>query len=128
MGYLTREDILGRTEDCFKMETVDVPEWGGQVIVRELTAYEVEKLGEQGKGGNVGIAGLRAQVVAWAALGEDGKRLFNWNNKEVQQLGQLSNAAINRVALAVLRISGLEEQPDGTVGPSEQSGDDGSKN
>ena len=74
--YLSRDDILA-VQDC-KSAEVEVPEWGGTVRIRELSASEVESIG-------LGIAtseggmdirraeGMMAKVVAWAVIDENGK-------------------------------------------------------
>ena len=107
---LTREQILGAQD--LKTETVDVPEWGGQVLVAGLTGTERDRFEQdsiQGKGKNVtmNFANMRARLVALAVVDSDGKRLFA--HDDVKALGGKSAAALNRVFEVAQRLSGLTD-------------------
>lgn len=107
---LTREDILDRS--VLKTERVEVPEWGGIVIIRELTGNERDEWESElveGRGDEIVIAesmaGARARLASLAIVDEDGERLFTV--EDVESLGRLSGAALGRVFDVASRLSGL---------------------
>jgi hypothetical protein len=94
-------------------ETVPVPEWGGDVIVRSISALERDEFEssmavKRGRSIEVNIRNIRARLVAIAAVDEDGKRLFS--DKDVEQLGELSAKAMDRVYEVAARLSGISER------------------
>lgn len=98
MALLTRDEIL--SADDRKTEEVEVPEWGGSVLVRTLSgkerdAYEsgtiTVKSGKQVEN----FENLRARLVALCLVDEKGVRLFS--AKDVTSLGNKSAAALQRV-------------------------------
>jgi hypothetical protein len=108
MGYLTRDAILRVTD--LQQKAVDVPEWGGQVLVRELTASEVEKIGFDMADGDGNVdkrraRGMMSRVVAWATIDQNGKRIFS--EADVDALGQKSFKPVQRIANAVMQMSGM---------------------
>lgn len=109
MALLTREQILASTQ--LPQAQVDVPEWGGAVIVRALTALERDRfemqLVETAQGGSrVNLLNARARLVAACCVDGQGGRLFSAD--DVAALGKLSAAALNRVYEAAARLSGLQ--------------------
>ena len=62
---LSRDDILKAADN--EPEEVDVPEWGGSVLVRGMTgrerdAFEVSLMQPGRRGGGPGVRGRRAPV------------------------------------------------------------------
>lgn len=111
MTILNRDDILNA--DDIHTITVEVPEWGGSVLVRPLTgeqrdAYEQSNI-EQRKGGQtrLNLRNARARLVALCVVGEDGRALFS--KADVDALGRKSAAALDRVYEAARDGSGLSE-------------------
>lgn len=107
---LTREAILARNN--LAEETVDVPEWGGKVRVRELTgaqrdAWEAAFLSPQGDVRENFMVGARARLVALAAVDAAGERLFR--DEDVQALSAMPARGLNRVFSAASRLSGLSQ-------------------
>lgn len=102
MAILKREDIL-KAEDL-PTETVNVKEWGGEVIVRGLTGAEREKLESQITKDSEEDA-IRSRLVSMVCLGEDGKRLFT--EADVAALKDKSAVALARVFAVAKRLSGL---------------------
>jgi len=104
---LTKEQILAA--DDLKTETVDVPEWGGQVQVGTLSAAERDKfdaiVAGQTRGGKTDMAGLRLHLVALVLRGSDGQPLFGAN--DMKALEKKSAAAIQRVFEVAARLNGL---------------------
>jgi hypothetical protein len=110
--HLSRDDIL-KAEDC-RTQEVDVPEWGGTVLVRGMTGRERDQFEtsmlERGRGGRMvpNTANTRAKVVARCVVDEDGTRLFT--DADVAALGEKSGAAIDRVFEVAATLSGLAER------------------
>ena len=93
-------------------EKVEVPEWGGIVLVRGLTGterdnFEASILRGQGKNMTVNMENLRAKLVARSAVGEDGARLFS--DADAVALGKKSAAALSKVFTVAQKLSGLSD-------------------
>lgn len=106
---LSREEILG-AEDL-RQEVVEVPEWGGSVMVRSMTGkersqYESGMYDVSGKGRVLKLENLYAKLVALTVVDEAGKRMFSM--KDAELLGDKSAGALSRVAQVGMRLSGLE--------------------
>lgn len=111
MTLLSKADIL-QAQDI-KTESVDVPEWGGQVIVRALDGTERDALEAsmiQGKGKNaqVNLTNLRAKLVARSLVDEHGARLFE--DGDIPALAKKSASALNRVYEVAQRLSGITQE------------------
>lgn len=107
---LSRAEILARKK--LRAELVDVPEWGGSVYVRELTAAERDHwegglISLEGKTTSMTFDNARATLAAATIVDPDGKRLFTTD--DVDELGQLSGAALDRVYGVATRLSGITE-------------------
>lgn len=92
-------------------EDVEVPEWGGTVRVRSLSAgerddFEAAVVRTKGKDVQVNRKNLRARLVAMCLVGDDGKtRLLS--DEDVVPLSYQSAAAVERVFAVAQRLSGL---------------------
>lgn len=136
-GYLGRDAILRPA--TLKTEEVRVPEWADPdtgadvVLVRELNGRERDEweasLATQ-RGGKMipDVRNVRAKLVARSVVGEDGQPVFA--PEDVDRLGELSGAALDRVFEVASRLSGLSQQdlddlgklsPDGPSGGSTSS-------
>ena len=111
MAILTKEQILGAND----LETVEVevPAWGGSVLVRALTARErglyMSRIIEQRKGGNtVKYEDIQISLCAMSMVGEDGNRLFS--NADVNKLGRKSSGALQVVFEKAQELSGLSDK------------------
>ena len=109
MTLLSKSQILAAAD--LVTEDVAVPEWGGTVRVRAITAaerdaFETSVVGD-GKGKR-NLVNLRARLVALAIVDEGGQRLFS--DAEAEALGGKSGAAMDRVYAVAQRLSGLTEQ------------------
>jgi hypothetical protein len=110
MKTLTRDDILGA--DDLKTESVKVPEWGGIVIVRELTGserdtWEASVVKTNGTKVTIDSHNMRAKLAALCIIDDDGKRMFT--DKEAVKLGEKSAAALDRVTDVARRLSRIGE-------------------
>lgn len=99
-----------------KTEDVPVPEWGGEVRLRELSSkqrslIEATTIGAKGQSVEVRIEAfktLREKTVAAALIDQDGKRLYE--DKEFAQLGLKSGQVIERLFQKVQELSGMTEK------------------
>ncbi len=111
MAVLTRDQIM--QADDLRTETVAVPEWGGEVIVKALTGRERDRFeasiaGErQGKRVKLDLENIRARFVAACVVDEAGQPLFY--PSDVALLGEKSAAALQRVFEVGQRLSGLSD-------------------
>jgi hypothetical protein len=109
--YLTRDLILSVND--IQQEVVDVPEWGGKVLVRGMTGSQrdlFERTVVQTKGKNVeaNFENFRAKLLIWTVVDAEGTRLFR--ETDVVALGKKSAAAMSRVAEVASRLSGLSTE------------------
>lgn len=108
---LSREQILGA--DDRKVESVPVPEWGGDVLVRGLSgaerdAYEAGIVVMGGDGNrHLNVANMRGRLVALCCVDENGERLFS--AEDATALGEKSAGALERVFDVARRLSGLTD-------------------
>jgi len=104
---LSAEEI--RAARDLPVEEVDVPEWGGPVLVRGLTGrardrYEESMLKAEG---GMSYDNVRAKLVVRCLVDKDGKRLFE--DSDVEWLGEKSATALSRVFDVASRLSGLSK-------------------
>ena len=104
---LTRDTIL--SADDLPKVLVPVPEWGGDVYVRSLTANERDfielmymDLRDDKKAKQLK---LRATVCAMSIVDESGKRLFS--ESDIEALGRKSYKALDRVKTAAEKLNAL---------------------
>ena len=100
-------------------EAVDIPEWGGSVLFRGLTAeerdsYEQELIVSK-KDPRTGaltqtlnLANARARLVARCAVDPSGNRLFT--DEQAAELGKKSASALNRGFDVCQRLSGMRDE------------------
>ena len=102
--YLNRDEILA--VDDIQVWEVEVPEWGGAVLVQSLTAAQVERIQTKYKG--KGMKGLTAAFVQMSVVDEDGKRMFH--QSDLDKLSQKSISACTRILKTVMEQNALEEK------------------
>lgn len=111
MALLGRAQIDGAVDR--KWEDVDVPEWGGQVRVMELTAadrgyIEAGSIVAQGQSATLKVESLktyRDKLVAFGLVDESFDRLYS--NRDIAELGKKSGKVIERLAAKVQELSGM---------------------
>lgn len=108
MAILTKQAILAA--DDLPRELVNVPEWGGDIFVRALTAserdaFENELTVRHGTKVEVTLIDARAKLCARTICDETGKRLFT--DAEVLALGSKSAAVLTRIFEIAQRLAGL---------------------
>lgn len=102
---LSRDEILGKRRG--KVEEIKVPEWGGTVFVREITASERDafEAGSLDKKGGARMANIRARLAVLTLSDSEGKRLFA--DADTHQLGELPASAMDRIFEASMRLNRL---------------------
>ncbi len=113
---LQREHILGLSR-TLATEAVEVPEWGGQVHVRELTAGERDRFEVQVSDSK--RANFRARLAVFAVCDDKGARLFQ--ESDIPELAQLPSAGLVRVCEVALRINKFS---DGQIKELEKNSED----
>ena len=107
MALLTRKAILAASD--LPSREVAVPEWGGEVMVRGMTAYDRDvyelTLRDQRESG-VPIGNIRAHFAAACIVDEKGEPMFSV--EDVEALGRKSAAALDRVFSAVVELNALQ--------------------
>jgi hypothetical protein len=99
---LTKEQILA-SDDLPKKE-VDVPEWGGSVIVRTMTGTERDKFEQSVIGKD--MSNLRASLLSLCLINDKGVHLFN----DAVQLGQKSSVVLQRLYDVACKLNGFGKQ------------------
>lgn len=107
MSILNRDAILGI--DDRKTVSVDVPEWGGSVLIRPMSAGARDEWDaaviKRKEAGEVGISGARALLTALCVVDEQGKPLFSKEDAEL--LAEKNHEAVGRIAIKAMEINGL---------------------
>lgn len=129
---LNRDAILGAVD--VQSETVPVPEWGGDVIVRGLTGDELDAFqgsirqfrpSLDGKGMEAVLIqdGMRAKLLVRCLIDENGERLFT--DQDAPALGAKNGSVIDRLYDVAARLSGLSEEEKAELeGNSETASED----
>ena len=104
---LTRDQIL--SADDRNRQTVYVPEWGGCVVIQQITALDRLQWEESCLLNN-GTAAvrhdmLRAGLLVRCLVDDGGNKLFTL--EDITSLNNKSASAINRVFEAALELNGI---------------------
>jgi hypothetical protein len=109
VSLLSREAILGAQD--LPTKDVPVPEWGGTVRIRSLTAKDRDAIETAvyaaHKNGRHAPENVRALYAAGCIIDEKGTPLFTV--EDVEALGQKSATALNRIYEAVLSHNAIAE-------------------
>ncbi len=110
MPILTHDAIL-QAQDIVT-ETVNVPLWGGDVLVRAMNGaerdlYEQSILVQKGKDTRVNMVNARAKLVVLSVVDEKGERIFN--AADVAALSKKSADSLQRVFNVAMRLSGISD-------------------
>ena len=113
---LNRDAILGVND--ILTEKVDVPEWGGEVIVRGLTGEERDAYeGSRRQIRNAGTPqqeliilsdNMRANLLVKCLIDENGERLFA--DKDAGLLGMKNGRTLDRLFDVASRLSGMSDE------------------
>lgn len=111
---LTRQAILEADDQV--IEPMDVPEWGGTIYVRSLTAQERDsydramvRVGPRGEAQTSNaLNNVRALLLVRCVTDKGGTRLFG--DKDATALGKKSSAVVQRVWAVAQRLSGMDAE------------------
>jgi hypothetical protein len=113
---LSRDDILGAADILF--ETVKVPEWGGDVILRGLTgeerdAWEASRRQIRNPGTKhqeivPNSDNARASLLVKCIVDESGDRRFT--DRDAPALGTKSGRVLDKLWDVAARLSGITEE------------------
>jgi hypothetical protein len=111
MNILDKDQILA-AEDL-KTEVVPIPEWGGDVIVSEMSAADSERwlmeaFDDEGK--PTRRKAPTVQLAARCIVDESGQRVFS--EEDIEALAKKSPKAIGKVFSAAVRLNGLGAMTD----------------
>lgn len=108
-----RETILAAND--LRSEKVSVPEWGCEVLISELNAYDrdlitSEIMAVREKDGAPGIykAHIITRLLAMAIRDEDGNQVFT--QEDVEALAKKSGVVIDRLGEIAFRLTAFENQ------------------
>lgn len=107
MAILSAADI--NAVDDGVSETVPVPEWGGDVIIKGMTGTERDafEAGVRPKG-VLDLRNYRAKLLVQVLVNENGTRIYG--NSDAGTLGKRSAAVIDRLYDVAARLSGLNDE------------------
>lgn len=110
MVELNAEMILAATDIKSKVEAVEVPEWGGTVYLRIMTAgerdaHEIEWMVAKEKGG--GVSDFRTKMLVRCLCDAEGKRLFS--DAQIEGLKQKSGEVVDRLWKKSMVVNGLTD-------------------
>ena len=112
MSFLSARQILDLP--TLVTEELDVPEWGGKVLVKTLSARERDEFESSmmtvDKNGRPkdNRANVRARLCQLALVNEDGTPLFT--RHDIKVLGELPAAGLQRVFNKVNEMSAISEE------------------
>lgn len=120
MKLLSRAEILNAT--VTPRETVSV--LGGDVLVRGMTgierdAFEASCFEGRGKKRDFNMRNLRAKLVAYCCIDEQGHRLFS--DADVLALGEVRADVIDRLFGVAQRLSGMRDEDVDELGLASES-------
>jgi len=123
MKTLTRDQILQCSD--IQTESVEVPEWGGAVLVKGLSGAERDALEAaivevRGRKQRLHLENTMARLVSMSVVDENGKRLFT--NGDIEALGKKSSSALQRVCQVAQRLSGLTQDDLEEMSKNSESG------
>ncbi len=103
---LSRDQILAAQD--LKMKTINVPEWGGEVIVRTMDgegrdALETSLISN----GKRDLKNFRAKLLAQCLVDDKGNRLFT--EADINALGKKNAAILARLADVANELNKLSE-------------------
>jgi hypothetical protein len=106
MAMLTKDDVLN--SDDLKRELIEVPEWGGDVLIKTISGtdkdrYEMSIIDAKG-----GLKpNIRAKLLIASCINEDGSPMFT--ERDIVKLGQKSAIALDRVFSAAQKLNAVNE-------------------
>ena len=113
MAVLTRSQIL-EVKDFPEAVRVSVPEWGGDVLIRSMSASERDMYEQDLVAARVGnkdtgvkVTNVRARLLAFVIVDEEGNLLFS--EDDIVALGKKSIVAVDRVFAKAQNMNALTQ-------------------
>ena len=103
MTILSRQQIL--EADDRKKITVNVPEWGGEIIISTMSGTMRDVWEQTLQKSNFSLENMRARFLVAVAVDEQGDPLFTMD--DVEALGKKSSAALTRCMVAAQELNAL---------------------
>lgn len=103
---LTRDDIL-KAEDR-KIQPLHIPEWGGTIYLREWSAKDMDTFEKSQQKADEHNSKKRALLAALSVCDAEGNKMFSVD--DIEQLGEKSTDALDRVLLAVVLMNGWDQE------------------
>ena len=104
MSLLSKDQILSAND--VKIKKVEVPEWGGHVFVRSMTAIQRDDFEVRHAKGT--LKNYRATIASRTICDESGALMFS--EAEIAQLSQKSSGALSRIYDVAIDLSGVSEE------------------
>ena len=123
MKCLTKENVF-KSEDV-KKEWVDIPEWAGGLYIKvmsgeerdafEMAMFKTNDMNDFTRN----FDNMRARLIAFTAVGEDGKQIFNPVLKydiqgklygDVAELGKKSSIILDRIYVVAQKLNKLRKE------------------
>ena len=105
MAILSKQEILEAKD--VKTKTIEVPEWGGEVIISTMSGFARDRFEASltGKNGGMNMTNVRAKLVAATLVDEKGSLLFS--EDEVLKLGKKSSTALDRIFAEAQKLNAI---------------------
>jgi hypothetical protein len=107
MAFLTLEEI--KSVDDIKAQTVEVPEWGGEVLVKSMSGRLRSNL-EQKVANNAPHGDVKMMIVTSCCVKEDGSPMFTTADKK--WLAEKAAAPLETIFEAACKMSGIGDDAD----------------
>jgi len=118
---LTRKDLQARRAAGPPRDEIDVPEWGGSVLLQAMTgtardSYEASITGNtmpasKNAPRRLNLANVRARLVARCMIDDDGNPIYDHNNPaDIDELGGMDSAGLDRVFTACKKLCGISDE------------------
>jgi hypothetical protein len=106
MSQTLKRDAVFAALDL-KTERIDVPEWGGTLLMRGMTGAQRDSFDQSSVSIGVehGLENFRARLLVACAVDEQGAALFS--EADIATLSAKSGAVLDRLARIARRLSGL---------------------
>lgn len=105
---LSRDQIL-KAEDRKKV-VVSIPEWGGDVLLMEMSAKDRDEIENSINlhSGKIDYRDLKVRYAAYSIIGEDGEKLFT--SEDVDALSQKSGKALDKIFKQVEKLNYFSDE------------------
>jgi len=106
MTTLSKEQIIAVKD--IKTKVVDVPEWGGSVIIREMSGkvreeFEMFVQERRSADDSLNLRGMRTLVLSQTLVDEEGNALFT--KDDMSMLGEKNAAVIDRLFTVAMELN-----------------------